>query len=98
MDLIDTYTAIPEARARAFSLRWVNRRRDERDATPLKSLRKGERYTIRDNPIARSLENANVGIASLQYDEETDIYILPACVIQFLQLFHDGSLPDLESD
>lgn len=97
MEIVDTYSHISATRAQDCSLGWVNQQRSKRGLRPLASLRPGERYSMRNNPIARALEVANVGIASVQYDEETDICVLPAPVIRFLQLFHDGYLPDLEA-
>lgn len=79
------------------TLYWVNTNRTKQGRKPLARLPRGVRYSIRENPVALGLGHADVGLAAVARDGKTELWFLPNAVIRFLQLFHDGYLPDLES-
>ena len=82
--------------AERLTLSWVNARRATASRPRLSKLPRGVRYSIRHNPVARALGKCNVGLAALTRDGETDMWVIPDYAIRFLQLFHDGYLPDFE--
>ena len=92
---------LPDCPARTActkTLKWINARRTANGQKPIRRLPKGIRHDMRKNPVALGITSCNAGIAAIQRDGQTDIWFLPSPVITFLQLFHDGLLPDLERD